>query len=296
MCWADCPLGNFLLSPYKPTTVETGTETDIRMPQPKVLGGANASLSGPVVELQPAGPVKSARPEVVSRKPESESVAKVFIADTSRMRCQLIAEALRRRHYRARVVGYATDSTEVRTRLAENPVHVLILSSQLKDSVTAGFNLARAVRTSHPETRVVMMLDSMEMPMVIEAFRAGAVGILSWEEPFEVMCKCIRAVHLGQVWANSKELLFALDVLAQNAPSQTVPEKESKVPSSLTNREETIVRLVTEGLTNREISRKLNLSEHTVRNYLFRIFNKVGTSSRLELALYALSHRREPSQ
>jgi DNA-binding NarL/FixJ family response regulator len=55
----------------------------------------------------------------------------------------------------------------------------------------------------------------------------------------------------------------------------------------LTKREEGVVQLVAEGLTNRAISHQLNLSEHTVRNYLFRIFNKLGTSTRLELALYA---------
>jgi DNA-binding NarL/FixJ family response regulator len=59
----------------------------------------------------------------------------------------------------------------------------------------------------------------------------------------------------------------------------------------LTKREQGVVHLVAEGLTNRDISQQLNLSEHTVRNYLFRIFNKVGTSNRLELALYAIDRR-----
>jgi DNA-binding NarL/FixJ family response regulator len=62
-------------------------------------------------------------------------------------------------------------------------------------------------------------------------------------------------------------------------------------PGLLTKREEGVVHLVAEGLTNRDISHQLNLSEHTVRNYLFRIFNKVGTSNRLELALYAIDRR-----
>ena len=59
----------------------------------------------------------------------------------------------------------------------------------------------------------------------------------------------------------------------------------------LTKREEGVVHLVAEGMTNRDISQELKLSEHTVRNYLFRIFNKVGTSNRLELALYAIDRR-----
>jgi DNA-binding NarL/FixJ family response regulator len=64
----------------------------------------------------------------------------------------------------------------------------------------------------------------------------------------------------------------------------------------LTKREQTLVQLVTEGRSNKDISRELNLSEHTVRNYLFRIFNKLGTSSRLELALYAINQRQTQHQ
>jgi DNA-binding CsgD family transcriptional regulator len=59
----------------------------------------------------------------------------------------------------------------------------------------------------------------------------------------------------------------------------------------LTKREEELVQLVAEGLTNRNIARQLNLTDHTVRNYLFRIFNKLGTSNRLELALYVIKQR-----
>jgi len=84
-----------------------------------------------------------------------------------------------------------------------------------------------------------------------------------------------------------------LDVVVQTPPTQTA---YSKLPKSLTKREKGVVHLVAEGLTNRDISRQLNLSEHTVRNYLFKIYNKVGTSNRLELALYALDRRGDDPQ
>jgi len=103
----------------------------------------------------------------------------------------------------------------------------------------------------------------------------------------EIVCKCIQVVYQGEVWATSKEIRFALDALADD----TRADKSSKGRTLLTKREEGVVHLVSEGMTNRDISRLLNLSEHTVRNYLFRIFNKVGTSNRLELALYAISKK-----
>jgi DNA-binding NarL/FixJ family response regulator len=213
----------------------------------------------------------------------------VFIADASRMACQLMAAALCRSRYRLTVSGYATNSADVRAGLAHNEVNLAVISAHLKEGATAGFQVTREVRTSHPSTSVIMVLDSIERVTVAEAFRAGATGIFCRDESFELLCKCIHVVHQGQVWASSKELRFLIDVLAQSPPTEAA---HSKLPSSLTRREKDVVHLVGQSYTNREIARQLNLSPHTVRNYLFRIFNKLGTSNRLELALYA-AHRRE---
>jgi DNA-binding NarL/FixJ family response regulator len=124
--------------------------------------------------------------------------------------------------------------------------------------------------------------------MVVEAFRAGASGIFSTDQSSELLCKCIHAVHEGQVWASSKEWRFVIDALGHSLPAKTVSLRGR---SLLTKREEGVVHLVAEGMTNRDISQELKLSEHTVRNCLFRIFNKVGASNRLELALYAIDRR-----
>ena len=86
----------------------------------------------------------------------------------------------------------------------------------------------------------------------------------------------------GEIWASKTELCYLLEALSDSAPA---PITDSKGLNLLTKREEDVVRLVAEGLTNREISERLSLSEHTVRNYLFRIFDKLGISSRVELVL-----------
>jgi DNA-binding NarL/FixJ family response regulator len=216
---------------------------------------------------------------------------RLFIADTSRMGCQLMAAALREHRYRFKVVGYATDSVGVGAGLAEDGADIAIIGAHLKDGAVSGFNVTRDIRASHSKVGVIMMLDSIEKAMVVEAFRAGASGILSRDEPFEVLCKCIHAVHQGQIWANSNALRFVVDALARTSPALAINAKGAKGPSLLTEREQSVVNLVAEGLTNRDISKHLDLSEHTVRNYLFRIFNKVGISNRLELAIYAISRR-----
>jgi DNA-binding NarL/FixJ family response regulator len=204
-----------------------------------------------------------------------------------------MATALRVGPYRTSVVGLAVSSDEVLSGLRATPSDIALISAALKDGPTAGLKVIREIRAAHTKTDVIVLLDVIERAMVSEVFQAGAVGILCRDESFDVLCKCIHAVHEGQVWANSEALRIALDALSQLPRPLALNIKNDKAGNLLTKREEDLVQLVAEGLTNRDISRQLNLSEHTVRNYLFRIFNKLGTSNRLELAVYALNRREE---
>jgi DNA-binding NarL/FixJ family response regulator len=98
-------------------------------------------------------------------------------------------------------------------------------------------------------------------------------------------------VHEGQVWASSTELQFVLEALVDPLPIET-----RNLPSSrpLSKREEEIAHMVAEGFSNRQISERLDLSEHTIKNYLFRVFEKLGVSTRVELTLYALKRGKVP--
>jgi two-component system, NarL family, nitrate/nitrite response regulator NarL len=200
-----------------------------------------------------------------------------------------MTSALRRSKYRISVVDTAIDSYGVRGAF-DKPgacIDIALISCQLRDGPIAGLNLMHDLRALDTSLRVIALLNESEQTLVVEAFRAGASGILTREQTFESLCKCIHVVFQGQVWASSQQIRYALTALA--ASKQIV---QAPVPqTNLTQREEGVVRLVAAGLTNRDISRHLNLSENTVRNYLFRIFNKVGTSNRLELALYAMNRR-----
>jgi two-component system nitrate/nitrite response regulator NarL len=220
-------------------------------------------------------------------------VVKVFIADGSQLSCQLIAAAVRRGRYRTRVIGYATDAVGIREGLEENDADVAVIGARLEDEALAGFDVTREIVASPSKPSVIMILDSNKPAMVVEAFRAGASGIFSRDQSSELLCKCIHAVHKGQIWASSKELRFVIEALGPAAPAKTITVRGTVL---LTKREEGVVHLVAEGMTNRDISQELKLSEHTVRNYLFRIFNKVGTSNRLELALYAIDRREGHEQ
>jgi DNA-binding NarL/FixJ family response regulator len=229
----------------------------------------------------------------LSKSAGRAGTVKVFIADGSQLSCQLIAAAVRRGRYKTRVVGYATDAVGIREGLEENDADVAVIGARLENEDLAGFHVTREILASRSRPSVIMILDSNKPAMVVEAFRAGASGIFSRDQSSELLCKCIHAVHKGQVWASSKELHFVIDALGPALPARSIPLRGSCI---LTKREEGVVHLVAEGLTNRDISQELKLSEHTVRNYLFRIFNKVGTSNRLELALYAIDRRESNDQ
>ena len=111
--------------------------------------------------------------------------------------------------------------------------------------------------------------------------------VSSSEYPFRLLCKCIQSVHRGQVWANSEQLKYLIEGITQVPSLRMVNAVGLKL---LTAREEQVVGLVAEGLSNREVAHELSLSEHTIKKYLFRIFDKLGISSRVELVLYAVSH------
>ena len=218
---------------------------------------------------------------------ESGYPISLLIAEHSRMGCNLMETALRRCRY-ITVTASAVESTEfMEAYRASNP-DVCIVSSALKDGPTAGFRVTRELREMGQSVSIIMLLEAAERALVIEAFRSGARGILTRDDPFEMLPKCIQKVHEGQVWANSEQLKFIIESVAENSPKAIT---DARGATLLTNRELSLVQLVAEGRTNRDISRELHLSEHTVRNYLFRIFNKLGVSTRLELALYAINQR-----
>jgi DNA-binding NarL/FixJ family response regulator len=149
------------------------------------------------------------------------------------------------------------------------------------------------IRNVDPRLRVVLLLDRPDPRLVVEAMRAGARGVFS-RSPFEAaaLCKCVRRVYEGQIWINTSELEYLVTAFAQTPRLRVVDSTGSNL---LSNREEEVMRLVAEGWGNREIARKLGLSEHTIKNYLFRVFDKLGISNRVELVLYAITNPKKTS-
>jgi len=226
------------------------------------------------------------------RRTTSSNFIEVLIGEPSHLSCELMATALERCRRRVSVVACATDSAQVLKSYAEKKPDVCIVSTHLKDGASGGIRVTRELLASHQGARVMLLIDSPDRDAVLEAFRSGALGVFSRDGSFDKLCLGIQKVHEGQIWASNQQLRYLVESISEKAPA---PISDAKGTALLTKREHSLVDLVAQGLTNRDISRELRLSEHTVRNYLFRIFNKLGTSNRLELALYAI-HHKEPAK
>ena len=217
-----------------------------------------------------------------------DRVTTVIVADSSRMDCQLLADAIQR-HNNFRVVARASSCPEVLSAVREIKPDVAVISARLEEGVLSGLKVLRESRALHPRPRVIMLVDDESPELVVEVFRNGARGIFSRSGVSAKLRKCIQAVHNGQIWINNSELELILAALMQ-AP---VPRlRTAEVAKVLTKREEEVARLVAGGLSNHDVSQRLGLSQHTVKNYLFHVFEKLGISTRVELVLYLLSQSK----
>src|ERR1700734_495130 len=211
----------------------------------------------------------------------------VLIADSNRMQAQLLTGALRRRS-EFQISTCQVDFSSILQAMASNAAKVVVLALNHSVSVANQMAAMRRVHLVHPEIAKVLLVESYDRELVASAFRSGARGIFCISDThFRLLCRCIQRVAGGQVWANTEQMIFLLDLIS-GVPSLRV--LNSRGHQLLTPREEQVVALVAEGLSNRETARELDLSEHTVKKYLFRIFDKLGISSRVELVLYAVNH------
>jgi DNA-binding NarL/FixJ family response regulator len=210
----------------------------------------------------------------------------ILVAHRNALSRGLLADAFRRQA-QLRVVAAAATSEDVLEAVESTHVDVALLGASLQDGPLTGFAALRVLRERSRKVRCVIILESAESHLVTEAFRSGAKGVFyASQSEFKSLSRCVRQVHAGQIWVRSKELAEVMEAFERLAPSRIVDAHGLQL---LGKREEDVVRLVAEGLSNRDIARELNLSEHTVKNYLFRIFDKLGVSSRVELALHAVS-------
>jgi DNA-binding NarL/FixJ family response regulator len=204
---------------------------------------------------------------------------RVLIYESSILQCELLTKALQSLRLGFEIAS-ANDLESLNALLAKDANCVLIVSDVSMNGSTT--TLIKQLRARFSELQFVILLQEGRLDRVIDAFRTGARGIVYSNENLNQLGRCIDSVSRGEVWVRPADLPLILDGLSKS----NVQVTDVAGRALLSPREEEISRLVAEGMSNREVSRTLKISESTVKNSIFHIFEKLGISNRVELARY----------
>ena len=210
--------------------------------------------------------------------PQPLKPIRVFVADRNRMGSQLLSESLGR-DPRFEITGVAA-ATDVLALAGSIKADVAIVSLDTDSSSKKGLQVARSLGARCPDLRIVILLETSARDSVIAAFRCGATGVFCRTEPLSELRACIERVSRGEIWASSSHSQLLLEALRSTPSCEGI--EQGKI-GLLTQRELQVAEQAAQGQSNKQIADRLGLSEHTIKNYLFRIFDKLGVSNRFEL-------------
>jgi len=238
-----------------------------------------ASASGSVEFGEPVQPVNGTD----DGKADGKATIRVIVADT-----QAIFRAGLRKIFALeddiRVVGQAESLDQTLTAIQRFSADILIFEAALASSPA---DAVSDILRQSASCRLVVVLQEPDQEMTLELFRRGAHGIVSREIEPEMLVECLRKVAQGDPWLESQ----AVGWVMQAYRTQGVRPSGSRPKVALTPKETVIVSCVTQGMKNKEIALRVGTTEQVVKNYLRKVYDKLGVADRLELALYCLSHR-----
>jgi two-component system, NarL family, nitrate/nitrite response regulator NarL len=187
------------------------------------------------------------------------------------------------------VVAQAQDGRQVLEVLQQHEPDVLLLD--LKMPGLDGLATLQRLQAVKNKTRVIVLTASDDKNEFVQAMKLGTSGIVLKQTATELLIKSIRKVHAGEIWLDSHTTAAVIRQFVANDESPSAPVQapaRERERSPLSQREREIVALVAQGFKNKEMAEKMFISEQTVKNHLHNIFDKLGVSDRLELALYAI--------
>jgi DNA-binding NarL/FixJ family response regulator len=225
-------------------------------------------------------PVRNALEQMTQIDRNVRTNFRAAIVDRDLMGGGLLAGALTRT---LKCEAVRTRPFELLRVLGAGSFDLVIVSGELNSKPGAGFDLADAVSRAFPELPIVVLLDQTTREAVINAFRAGARGIFNRQKDIAEFLDCVEHVRTGAIWAQGVETGFLLEAL-KSIPGLSAFSEGSL--ATLTAREIQVVKSAARGRRNKAIAAELRLSEYTVKNYLFRAFEKLGVSNRTELLFF----------
>ncbi|MCS7026116.1 MAG: response regulator transcription factor [Bryobacteraceae bacterium] len=185
-----------------------------------------------------------------------------------------------------KVVGEASDGRQVLELIQELEPDVVLLDLRMPN--LDGLSVLQNIQTSGKKTKVIVLTASDDKNEFVQAMKLGCCGIVLKQTAPELIVKSIRKVHAGEIWLDSHTTAAVMRQFANPSSDFGGGGAKGRERSPLSAREREIVQLVAQGYKNKEMAEKMFISEQTVKNHLHNIFDKLGVSDRLELALYAI--------
>jgi DNA-binding NarL/FixJ family response regulator len=186
------------------------------------------------------------------------------------------------------VVAQASNGKEVMDVLQSHDPDILLLDLRMPG--LDGLATLQKLQASRSKTKVIVLTASEDKNELVQAMKFGTSGIVLKQTATDLLIKSIRKVYDGEIWLDSNTTAAVMRQFAspEPAPAASGGPGRDRERSPLSQREREIVGLVAQGYKNKEMAEKMFISEQTVKNHLHNIFDKLGVSDRLELALYAI--------
>ena len=190
------------------------------------------------------------------------------------------------------VVAQVNDGLQVFDVLRQYEPDILLLDLNMPG--LSGLATLQRVQAANIKTRVILLTASDNQNEFVDALKLGSCGIVQKQTATDLLVDSIRRVHAGELWMDSRTTAAVIQRFVSPgdlpSPASSTAHRDQN-PSPLSPREREIVNLTAQGFKNSDMAAKLSLSEQTVKNHLHNIFEKLGVSDRLELALHAVEHR-----
>src|SRR5579859_1973710 len=183
-----------------------------------------------------------------------------------------------------RVVAQAENLGQVLSAASKFPADVLLFEASISPNSPEA--ISEALKRG-PNLKVIILAPESDEETTVEYFRRGVRGILPRSIAPEMLVKCVRKVAVGETWIDNQSVNWVIEAYRTQAAQLTSPRPKTK----LSDKELLIISCVTQGMRNKEIANEIGTTEQVVKNYLRKVYDKLGVSDRLELALYCIHHR-----
>ena len=183
-----------------------------------------------------------------------------------------------------RVVAQAETLENLYAALQRFPTDVVLLEGHLiAGTVDAIPELLRRA----PDAKLIVQISSSDEGNTVELFRRGVRGVVPRSISPDMLVKCVRKIAAGETWIDNQSISWVIDAYREQASMLTNPRAQPR----LSEKELAIITCITRGMRNKEIAFQIGTTEQVVKNYLRKIYDKLGVADRLELALYCLHHK-----